>query len=196
VVGLGTGTTACYSRSGENWDYYEIDPAVAIMAASGRLFSFIKECAPDAHIVLGDARISLRSAPDSSYDLIVLDAFSSDAIPVHLMTREVLQLYLSKLKAGGAVVFHISNRYLALEPVLVELARDARLAGASRLIEATIEERRQMQYSSRWVAMARNASTLGPLTKGRGWDVLAPSSSARVWTDDYADVIGALTVFK
>lgn len=196
VVGLGTGTTACYSRSDERWDYYEIDPAVVTMAASGRLFSFIKECAPDANIVLGDARISLRTAPDSSYDLILLDAFSSDAIPVHLMTQEALQLYLSKLKPGGAIVFHISNRYLALEPVLVELARDARLAGASRLIDATLEERRQMQYSSRWVAMARSAATLGQLTKEREWQVLAPSADVRLWTDDYSDVLGALAVLK
>src|SRR4029453_7943659 len=99
------------------------------IAFNPKYFSYLRDCPPAKRIVLGDARLSLVQAPDSAYDYIVLDAFSSDAIPVHLMTREALQLYLDKLAPGGSIAFHISNRYLNLEPVLVEIARDARMAG-------------------------------------------------------------------
>jgi hypothetical protein len=192
LVGLGTGTTACYARHDEVWTFYEIDPVVAEIARSGTLFTYLRDCAPQSRIVLGDARVSLVSAPDSAFDLIVLDAFSSDAIPVHLMTREALALYLAKLKPEGSIVFHISNRYLDLEPVLAELARDARLAGASRDSHATQEERNTLRYASRWVALARDAAILAPLVKERDWLVLPPSSDVRMWTDDYSDIIGVL----
>lgn len=192
LVGLGAGTTVCYSHPGEAWTFYEIDPVVVDIAKSGRLFTYLRDCGPDSRIVLGDARLSLVDAPDSSYDLIAIDAFSSDAIPVHLITREALALYLRKLKPNGSVVFHISNRYLNLEPVLVELARDARLAGAIRDFSATQEEKSSMYYASRWVALARDAATLSPLVRDRSWVVLAPSAEVRVWTDDFSDIIDVL----
>ncbi|MGQ0647954.1 MAG: spermidine synthase [Gemmatimonadaceae bacterium] len=192
LVGLGTGTTACYARPEERWTYYEIDPVVVQLALSGRFFTYIQECGPEATIRLGDARLSLVRAPDSSFDLIVLDAFSSDAIPVHLMTREAVRLYLRKLKPDGALLFHISNRYLNLEPVLSELARDARLAGAARDYDPSEEDRRQMLYASRWVALGRTASALSPLVTDRGWRVLAPQADVRLWTDDFSDIVGVL----
>lgn len=192
LVGLGTGTTACYSRPGERWIYYEIDPVMADIARSGRYFTYLEHCAPDADIRLGDARLSLREAEDASFDLIALDAFSSDAIPVHLMTREALQLYLRKLKPDGTLLFHISNRYLDLEPVLSELARDARLAGAGRDFNPTEEERRGLVYAARWIALSRHASTLAPLIAQREWHVLAPSADVRLWTDDFSDIVGVL----
>ncbi|MBK6307825.1 MAG: fused MFS/spermidine synthase [Gemmatimonadetes bacterium] len=162
LVGLGTGTTACYARPGEQWTYYEIDPLVVAIARSPQLFTYLRDCQPDVRIILGDARLSLASAPDSSFDLITLDAFSSDAIPVHLLTREALQLYARKLRPGGIVAFHISNRYLDLRPVLVELARDARLAGASVDRDVTPEQKEQLFYGSRWVALAAQAQHPGP----------------------------------
>lgn len=192
LVGLGAGTTACYAHAGETWTFYEIDPVVVDIARSGRLFTYLRDCAPQSRIVVGDARLSLVRAPDSGFDLIVLDAFSSDAIPVHLMTREALALYLRKLKPGGSVAFHISNRYLDLEPVLVELARDARLAGATGDFNASQEDKTAMYYASRWVVLARDAATLAPLVKERGWSVLPPSAPVRVWTDDFSDIIGIL----
>jgi SAM-dependent methyltransferase len=192
LVGLGSGTTACYARPDERWTYYEIDPAVVRLSLSGRFFTYIRDCGPDMKIRLGDARLSLATAPDSSFDLVVLDAFSSDAIPVHLMTREAVQLYLSKLKPGGTLLFHISNRYLNLEPVLSELARDARLAGATRDFIPSDQEKRQMIYASRWVALSRRASVLAPLVTARGWRVLAPDAEVRLWTDDYSDIVGVL----
>src|SRR6185503_15055802 len=130
IVGLGTGTTACYGRKGERWTYYEIDPLVVLIARAPSLFTYIRDCPPTVDIVLGDARLSLAKAPDGEYDLIVLDAFTSDAIPAHLLTREALALYMRKLRPSGAVAFHISNRYVDLRPVLIALANDARVPGA------------------------------------------------------------------
>ena len=140
--GLGTGTIACYGRPNETWTFYEIDPLIERIAFNPKYFTYLRDCPPAKRIVLGDARLSLAQAPDSSYDFIVLDAFSSDAIPVHLMTREALQLYLRKLAPGGSIAFHISNRYLNLEPVLVELARDARIAGIVGADTASRQRRR------------------------------------------------------
>ena len=192
LVGLGAGTTACYARPGERWTYFEIDPLVVRIARSPSLFTYLRDCQPDVHIVLGDARLSMQDTPDAAYDLIVLDAFSSDAIPVHLITREALALYLRKLRPGGVIAFHISNRYLDLRPVLVELARDARLAGAVIDHNISAEQRLKLYYGSRWVALARQARTLAPLVREAEWDVLAPSAPVRVWTDDYSDVWGVL----
>lgn len=192
LVGLGAGTTACYSRPGEQWTYFEIDPLIASIARTPSLFTYLRDCQPNVHIVLGDARLSMRNAPDSSFDMIALDAFSSDAIPVHLITREALALYLRKLRPGGTIAFHISNRYLQLEPVLVELARDARLAGASANRDVTDEGRRNLHYGSHWVVLAREAHTIAPLVREAGWNVLAPSAAVRVWTDDFSDVLGVM----
>jgi spermidine synthase len=192
VVGLGTGTTSCYSRPGEQWTYFEIDPVVVRFARTPRLFTYLRDCAPDAKIVLGDARISLAQVPDSSYDLIVLDAFSSDAIPIHLMTREALALYLRKLKPRGVVLYHISNRYLRLEPVLVEVARSVGAFGAVGERNPTTEERAKLYYGARWVAVSRDSTRFDPLIFRRGWLPLADSAGVRVWTDDYSDVLGVV----
>ena len=192
LVGLGTGTTACYSRPDERWIYYEIDPVMARIALSGRYFTYLKECGPEVRVKLGDARLSLQSAPDSSFDLIVLDAFSSDAIPAHLMTREALRLYLRKLKPSGTVLFHISNRYLNLESVVAALARDARLAGAVQEYEPGEEEKAKMLYASRWVALARSPLIVKPLLVERKWRVLGPGELAHLWTDDYSDILRVL----
>src|SRR5271166_4567957 len=121
VVGLGTGSLACHKRDGEEWTFFEIDPSVARIARDPRLFSFISACAPDLPVVLGDARLTL-AASAQRYDLIILDAFSSDAIPVHLLTREALAGYLTRLEPGGALVMHISNRHMELSSVVAAVA--------------------------------------------------------------------------
>lgn len=192
VVGLGTGTAACHGRAGEEWTFFEIDPLVVRIAQDPRLFTYLRDCAPQTDIVLGDARLSLATFPDATFDVVLLDAFSSDAIPVHLMTREALALYLRKLRPGGVVAFHLSNRYLDLRPVVVELARDARLAGALGETNATTADREKLWYGSRWVVLARSARDLNALTQQPNWQVLAPSALVRVWTDDYSDVLGVL----
>jgi hypothetical protein len=189
IVGLGTGTVACYGRSNETWTFYEIDPLIERIAFNPKYFTYLRDCPPAKRIVLGDARLSMQQAPDSSYDFIILDAFSSDAIPIHLMTREALQLYLRKLAPGGSIAFHVSNRYLNLEPVLVELARDARLAGlagADTGISPT--ERASFKMDSKWVLLSRKATDHALLAMQPGWRVLAPKSNVGVWTDDFSNV--------
>lgn len=192
IVGLGTGATACYGRPDERWTYYEIDPLVQRIARTPQLFTYLRDCPPKLDIVLGDARLSLARAPDASYDLIILDAFSSDAIPAHLLTREALALYLRKLRDEGAVAFHISNRYLDLRPVLIAAATEARIPGV--LGEKTIgtEDRVRLHYGSRWIVMAKKPSTLAGLVKLDEWDPLPSSPAGRVWTDDYSDVLSVM----
>ena len=128
TVGLGTGSTACLTEAGDTITYYEIDPAILRIAKDPKRFTFLAECAPDAKIVVGDARLTLADAPDGEYDVIVVDAFTSDAIPVHLLTREALELYFRKLKPNGIVAMHVSNRNLELATVVAGIAQSHRTA--------------------------------------------------------------------
>lgn len=189
IVGLGTGTIACYGRPNETWTFYEIDPLIQRIAFNPKYFTYIRDCPPAKRVVFGDARLSLASTPDSSYDYIILDAFSSDAIPVHLMTREALALYLRKLAPGGSIAFHVSNRYLNLEPVVVELARDARVAGIVGA-DVAIATSQQMSFkmTSKWIVLSRRAQDHALLALQPGWRVLAPKAEVGVWTDDFSNV--------
>jgi len=189
IVGLGTGTIACYGRTNETWTFYEIDPLIQRVAFNPKYFTYIRDCPPAKRIILGDARLQLAYAPDGSYDYIILDAFSSDAIPVHLMTREALALYKRKLAPGGSIAFHISNRYLNLEPVLVELARDGRMAGIVGA-DTAITSQQTMSYkmNSKWVVLSRNAKDHAQLAVQPGWRVLAPKADVTLWTDDFSNV--------
>jgi hypothetical protein len=190
VVGLGTGTVACYGRRGERWTFYEIDPLVERIARDARYFTYLRDCPPTVTVVIGDARLRLAEAPPAAYDLIVVDAFSSDAIPVHLLTREALALYLDKLDDGGAIALHISNRYLNLVPVLAELARDARVAGVvGRDVRLTRDDTDAMKTTSAWVVLSRRARDLGGLARREGWDVLPASGDRGLWTDDFSNVV-------
>lgn len=190
VVGLGAGAMACYLEPGESLTYYEIDPTVNRIASNPRYFTFLSQCAPAARIVLGDARLKLRYAPDGSYDLIVLDAFNGDTIPMHLMTREALELYLRKLAPGGMIAFHISNLYLDLAPTLGRLARDAGLA----CLEADDTGVTQAQIDagklpSKWLVMARNRAGLGALATDPDWKPVNVPPGTRIWTDDYSNLL-------
>ena len=164
------------------------------IARDDGLFSYYDGCPPTKRLRLGDARLRLAGAPDGAYDVIVLDAFSSDAIPAHLVTREALQLYLSKLRPGGIVAYHISNRYIDLRPVLSELARDARLAGlVGSDVGISPSDRAAMKSGSIWVLLARRATDFAALARKSQWKPLDPRADVRVWTDDYSDV---LSVFR
>jgi hypothetical protein len=187
VVGLGTGTIACYGRKGEDWTFYEIDPAVEEVARDPDYFTFLRDC--PAKVVLGDARLSLAHVPDSSLGLVILDAFSSDAIPIHLLTEQALRLYLSKLGPDGVMLIHISNRYIDLAPVLGNLAHTIGLAGALRRDE---EDKDANRYGSDWVVLARRPDLLAQLKRDTRWAELPQSRSIGVWRDDHANLIGAL----
>ena len=194
VIGLGTGATVCYAEPAQDWTFYEIDPAVIRIARDTNYFSYLRRCAKTGvQIIVGDARLRLAEAPPGRYGLIVLDAFSSDSIPVHLLTREALELYLSKLAAGGLLAFHISNRYLDLEPVLADLCRSVKLA-CRHWDDGNVSpaEASDGKEESHWVVVARRESDLGPLLKQSRWLALEGRSPPQIWTDDFSNLLGVL----
>ncbi|TCM20776.1 hypothetical protein EDF56_102439 [Novosphingobium sp. PhB165] len=187
VVGLGTGSLACRSQPGQHWTFFEIDPVVLRFSTSGR-FTFLRDCTPDARVVIGDARLELAKLPPASFDVLVIDAFSSDAIPMHLLTREALQVYLKALSPRGLLMLHISNRYIDLAPVVGANARDAGLAPLSRLDIPTDTDR---YTPSRWIALSRDGAVLDALARhspDAPWTVL-DEHAARPWTDDHASIL-------
>jgi hypothetical protein len=197
IVGLGAGTMACYLQPGQTLTYYEIDPHVASIAEDARYFSFLHQCSPQADIVLGDARLKLRDAPDTHYGLIVLDAFSGDSIPMHLVTREALALYQRKLAPHGIIAFHISNIYMDLGPALDTLARNAHLVC---LIENDVDVSQAQidegKFPSIWVVMARDQSDLTLLLSEHDgaatWVPIPAHPTQRLWTDDYSNLLSAI----
>jgi hypothetical protein len=196
-VGLGAGAMACYLQPGQTLTYYEIDPLVAGIAENPRYFTFLSQCAPQAKIVLGDARLKLRDAPDGHFGLIVLDAFSGDTIPTHLLTREALALYMRKLAPGGMIAFHISNLYLELAPTLGDLAQDAHLACIIERDTAVTQAQSDAgKLASRWVVMARSQSDLAGLmansTQTAQWVQNPGRPGARVWSDDYSNLLSVI----
>lgn len=189
VVGLGVGSVACYARPQQEWTFYEIDPVVEQIARDDRFFTYLRDCTPEAPVVLGDARLMLSKAPGAAYDMIILDAYSSDAIPTHLITREALALYKSKLAPGGLLLFHISNRYLELAPVLSTLADDAEMAALEQFNEVTPEEQANGKSPSQWVVMAHQAGDLALIGGDSRWKQLGPPSPSLLWTDDFLSIL-------
>jgi hypothetical protein len=193
AVGLGAGAVVSYSRPGERWTIYEIDPAVIRVATSGDLFTYLSKCATaEVRVIQGDARLQIQKAEPGSYGLMVLDAFSSDAIPVHLLTREAIELYFSKLKPGGLLAFHISNRYLELEPVLGALTAELGVVGRScDDANLPLAELAEGKEESHWIVIARNERDLGTLAKTSRWLPIVRPERTRVWSDDFSDVLSA-----
>lgn len=200
VLGLGVGTLASYARSGQEWTFYEIDPAVVKIATNPEYFSFLTDnlqnpANPIKHqIILGDGRLQLAKAPDEYYDLLVMDAFSSDAIPTHLVTLEAIDLYLQKLKQDGIIAINISNRFINLEPVLINLAQQLKLVSYNQ-IDRTItpEQKSQGKTASQWMILAKNPESLGILTTDSRWHSSTKidtkhNSQPTVWTDDFSDI--------
>jgi SAM-dependent methyltransferase len=196
VVGLGTGTLASYAGPGDRWTFYEIDPDVVRVARDPRLFTFLTDCrATRLDVVLGDARLRLREAPDRSYDLLILDAFSSDAIPMHLLTREALRVYRGKLAPGGILAFHISNRYIDLAPALGALARDAGLVCRVRDDTALDPAEKQAgKTPSRWLVMAARESDLSGLADDARWVPPAIGPDEPIWTEDFSNLVHYLKI--
>jgi hypothetical protein len=197
-VGLGAGSLACYAQPGQCWTFYEIDPVVARVGRDPRFFTFLDDSrATTTEVVLGDARLCLKSAPEHGYKLIVLDAFSSDAIPTHLLTREALRLYLDKLAEGGIIAFHISNNFIDLAPVLGTLARDSELSCLVRRdLNLSPEEASGGKSPSIWAAMARRASDLGVLVDDPRWASPPSQSGETVWTDDFSNIVEHLILLQ
>ena len=191
VVGLGTGTMACQMRPGETLHYYEIDPAVVRIAKDRNRFSYLTECAPDATIIVGDARLTLADAPDGQYDAIIIDAFSSDAIPTHLLTKEAMAIYASKIAPDGIVLMHISNKHMVLDSVVAGIADANGLVTRVHDSEEGYDEDNHM-FGSLVAAVARTDADFGVLATTDGWDTEEPDDDEWVWTDDYSNVMGAI----
>jgi hypothetical protein len=195
VAGLGIGGMTAYATSTDHWFFYEIDPAVERLARDTEYFTYLSACPAKIDIVLGDARLSLTRAPDQFFDLIVLDAFSSDSIPVHLLTREALALYRAKLAPGGLILFNISNVYLDMGRVLHNLASDTGMAGLRRFVSSaslTPEAREVGALPSDWVVLARNSQDLAPLINCQWRAAISQAPAGRPWTDDYSDLLACM----
>lgn len=197
VMGLGIGTLAAYSQPGQQWTFYEIDPTVEKLARDSRYFTFLQDSKAAVSVVLGDARLRLMDVPENSYDALVMDAFSSDSIPVHLVTREAIQLYLSKLKKQGLLIINISNRYINLEPVLGALARNLGLSTLRQLeLDVSASEKEMGKSASHWVLLARDRSDFGNLINDPRWQPIPENLDAPLWTDDFSNIFGVLRALK
>jgi protein-L-isoaspartate O-methyltransferase len=192
VIGLGTGSLTCRAEPADTVHYYEIDPAIVHIARDPNLFSFVSECRPDVPIILGDARLTLAEAPDAAYDAIIVDAFSSDAIPIHLLTREAMAIYLKKLSPGGIVSIHVSNRHLELASVVAGIA--AANGAITRVNDGgdATENENDYMFIGTVTAVARRDEDFGPLAQSQFWAVQEPDPEQWVWTDDYSNIVGAL----
>lgn len=189
VVGLGAGTVACYADARQRWTFFEIDPEVVRIARDPRYFTYLRDCPAEVNVVLGDARLSLGANADGQFGLMILDAYNSDTIPLHLVTREALVLYARKLKPNGVLAFHITNRHFDLEPVFGALARDSGLSALCQTDFVTEEEaERTGKVASRWVVMAHDPLQLHALARDRRWQPPRRQEGVGGWTDDYASL--------
>lgn len=190
AVGLGAGALACYHKDGQQWRFYEIDPLVVQVAQDAKWFHYLERCNPKAEMVVGDARLSLTQEADKSFDLLIMDAFSSDAVPTHLLTREAMQLYFSKLKDDGMLAFHITNRHLALKKVLADHLETLQLSGL--LQEFKPENEVPLVVATDWVVISKQPQRLERLRQSRigHWQKLPLSFGLQPWTDDFTHIIG------
>ncbi len=188
VAGLGAGVMACYAQPGQQWDFYEIDPLVESIARNPDLFTYLRDCPGEYDVVLGDARLKLAEAPDEEYGMVIGEAFSSDAIPVHLLTREATDMFFDKLTDNGVLVHHISNRHLELEPVVGDLARDRGLVCYAQF--DTVTEGIPYKLASHFTVLARDAADLGGVPSDPRWQPCATNPETdRVWTDDFSNLL-------
>lgn len=195
-LGLGVGSIACYSAPNRFFDFYEISKAVVDIAQNADYFTYLRDCGSPYRIILGDARLKIQESPNAYYDLIFIDTFSSDNIPVHVMTEEAIWTYLSKLKQGGIIAFHISNRYMDLRYPLSAIAENMGLLAAFRFHIASPENRTAPRDSnSLYVIMSRTPEDMAYFTKEKGWLLLPAKDGFRPWRDDYANVPGAMQIF-
>jgi hypothetical protein len=189
IVGLGTGSSACHKQEGETFKFFEIDPTVINIAKNPKNFTFITKCQPDIDIAIGDARLTIAKEPDSSFDLFIIDAFTSDAIPVHMLTKEAVELFLKKLKPEGVVVLHTSNRYLDLNSVLAAIQKELPPGTAGIAMHDNGGEG-YGQSGSSVVVFAKSEDALKPYRSLTGVSELK-DHGLRAWTDDFSDIVEA-----
>jgi len=189
VVGLGAGALACYAKTSQTWTLYEIDPLVVDIAKNPAYFSYLSQCAPNAVSEIGDARLSIQNKPDGTFDLLMMDAFSSDAVPTHLLTREAIDLYFKKLKPNGILAFHITNRHLLLKKVVSIHAEQMKLAALIQ--EFKPQTVAPLIVATDWVVLAKNPETLKPLQASQigSWQKMPLYFDMPAWTDDFTNIV-------
>jgi hypothetical protein len=192
AVGLGVGTLACHFTNSQNLTFYEIDPLVAEIATNSELFTYLKICGHDTEIVIQDGRLGLAAAADASLDMIILDAFTSDAIPVHLLTREALQTYMSKLRPAGVLLIHVSNKFVDLPPLLHAATNALGLATLKNGYSPSPSEHDRGGYASDWIIIGRDRDALSDLAANSAWRDFPAAAEDAYWTDDYSNVFRAL----
>jgi hypothetical protein len=190
VIGLGAGTLTCASEPGESWKFFEIDQSMVDTARDPKYFTYIDACEPDLKPVIGDARLTFAREADGTYDLIIVDAYSSDAIPIHLATREAMHIYKNKLAPQGAVLMHVSNRHLELSSVVVGIAEANELA--SWVYSEDTGRDSEYIFSTAVVVSAREEADIGTLAASDQWARTEAGDGQRIWTDDYCNVLGAV----
>jgi spermidine synthase len=193
IVGLGAGALACYGKAGQDFTFYEIDPLVERVARNADLFTYLKDCPPRTSVVIGDARVTLARAGNGSYGMFILDAFSGDSIPIHLLTVEAVELYLTKLFSDGVLLFHISNRYMELTQVVARVAAKLRLTAlVQHDVDLSENEIAEGKQPSSWVIMARQERVLAPFAADARWKPLAGDAKGPLWTDNYSNILQVL----
>ncbi|MFK7839136.1 MAG: fused MFS/spermidine synthase [Bdellovibrionales bacterium] len=189
IAGLGSGVTACFQKEGRHFDFFEIDPSIVEIAQNPDYFTFLSDCGSDHRVILGDARLTIADQPDNKYDLIFMDAFSSDSVPIHLLTKEAIELYLEKLKPDGTILFHISNRHLDLEPILSAAAKSVGIKSLADIsIGGKIDDTDLEYYPTHFVAFTNNPNRIDAL-RGKGWVDTIDRPDVKLWTDQYSNIL-------
>jgi SAM-dependent methyltransferase len=189
VLGLGAGTMGSYSDATHRVTFYEIDPAVEPIAR--QYFKFLPHCGVNCDVIVGDGRLQLAREPDNTFDLLLLDAFSSDSIPTHLLSDEAVRMYLAKLKPDGVLLFNVSNRYLNVEKLASALVADAGMVGYARFDDAG-DLRKLGKSSANHLAAARHQADISALAGRPGWHPVVRPAGFQSWTDDYSNLLGLI----
>ena len=192
VLGLGAGSLACYAEPGDRWTFFEIDPAVVTLARTPAYFTYLSDSPAPSDVVIGDARLSLASQPDAAYDLIVVDVFSSDAIPVHLLTSEAFKVYLDRLVPRGRILLHTSNLYFNLRAPVGASAYSVGLSAVARRHEVDSDQAERGVFPSEWILVARTPEDLAFFVDAPEWRKVDAASPP--WTDDHSSLLSALTL--
>jgi SAM-dependent methyltransferase len=188
VVGLGTGSMAAYAGPNRRVTFFDVDPQVVGIAKG--YFTFLKRCGDRCDVVLGDGRLSISQTPDGTFDVLMLDAFNSDSIPAHLVSREAIQVYLSKLKPNGMILFHVSSRYLNIAGLVAAGVTDA---GLTAVIRSDNDSGPVGKLASTYIAVAPKTDAFGPLPHAYGWNPLPPETQMAPWTDDYSNMLSLIS---
>jgi hypothetical protein len=193
VIGLGVGSVAAYAEPGQRWTFFEIDPVVVQVASDSSLFTYLSKAKGKVDVVLGDGRLTLARA-QGKFELLILDAFSSDAIPAHLLTTEAFEMYRAKLSPNGAIAINITNKHLDLEPLIgVQAQRLGMSAFICRDWDIDPKERRNGKATSTWAAVSSSRQALAMLGTRSDWAKAPVSERAALWTDDHSSVLSLIT---